>query len=157
MKQEEIQYPPGPTKTFHTAGKKKNQWYETEYTSFIIHEMIMSPLCSCPCVLQRAGLLRLPQCERSLPADLRSVGRPGSYDPETQRGSAGEEGWKRFGPWRVIDLTSKFFFLNLCPSCCCLDFGAEIMTHLEMKVFSSTARDIIFDLQGFSSWLWESL
>lgn len=43
-------------------------------------------------VLQWAGLLRLPQCERSLPADLWPVGHTGSADPETQRGFAGEIG-----------------------------------------------------------------
>lgn len=43
-------------------------------------------------VLQWAGLLRLPQCERSLPADLWPVGHTGSADPETQRGFAGETG-----------------------------------------------------------------
>lgn len=52
--------------------------------------IIMSLLFPRLFALQWAGLLRLPQCKRSLPADLWPVGRTGSSDPETQRGFAGE-------------------------------------------------------------------
>lgn len=47
-------------------------------------------MCPCLCVSQRSGLLRLPQCQRPLPADLRRLGPAGISDPETQRSPAGE-------------------------------------------------------------------
>lgn len=105
----------------------------------------------CLFVLQRAGLLRLSQCKRSLPEDLWPVGHLGSPDPETQRGFAGETGRERdtVFSWtekkKLLSHRGVKFLINhpLCyaslQSPCAL-LSAEIITHVKMKVFSCSVR-----------------
>ena len=123
-----------------TAGIKAHR-RETLWTSTLALLGVKTPWLitnlSPPCVfvLQWAGLLRLPQCKRSLPTDLWPVGRPGSPDPETQRGFAGERGRRRLRESGTRGLETESLGSIAVPPCFNTPRpswgpdGAEIITH----------------------------